>query len=150
MGIPGMYASVNNVTNTTTGDIIGYISPAGIPSIANQTDQELDVVTPYAVFPTLLVEGERGRAVGMAWWWNMVVGKKMQNPYGSTESERIDGTAVSSFVSWDSKVTTVVALLGGVGDLVREKMERDGIYGEFLRVLEVSVLRSTIEECVRC
>lgn len=75
--IPGMYASVNNVTNKQ-GQIIGYISNAGIPSIANQTQQELDVITPYSVFPTLLVNGERGRAVGMAWWWNMVLGKKMQ------------------------------------------------------------------------
>ncbi|KAK5164593.1 uncharacterized protein LTR77_009799 [Saxophila tyrrhenica] len=136
--VPGEYASVNNVTDTY-GEIIGYISNAGIPSIANQTEQGLDVVTPYAVFPTLLVEGKRDRAVGMTWWRNMVTGKKMQNPYGSTESERLDGTAVSSFVSWDSKITTVAALLGDVVDEVRQKMKVDGIYEEFLRVTEVGV-----------
>jgi hypothetical protein len=136
--IPGEYASVNNVTDSS-GQIIGYISNAGIPSISNQTVQELDVITPYGVFPNLLVEGERGRAVGMAWWWNMVTGKKMQNPYGSTESERIDGTAISSFVSWDSKITTVNALLGGVVDEVRAKMKADGIYGQFVKVTNVSV-----------
>lgn len=87
-----------------------------------------------------MVEGERGRAVGMAWWWNMVTGKKMQNPYGSTESERRDGKAISSFVSWDSKITTVSALLGGVVDLVREKLKADGLYGEFLTVANVSLL----------
>ena len=139
MQVPGMYASVNNVTDET-GQIIGYISNAGIPSISNQTIQELDVVTPYAVFPTLLVEGETGQGVGMAWWWNMVMGKKMQNPYGSTESERVDGTAVSSFVSWDSKITTVNALLGGVSGFVRLKMQNDGIYDEFLAVTQVSSL----------
>lgn len=138
--IPGMYASVNNVTDST-GQIIGYISNAGIPSIANITKQELDVITPYSVFPTLLVEGETGRAVGMAWWWNMVTGKKMQNPYGSTESERVDGKAVSSFVSWDSKITTVNALLGGVTDFVRTKMKADGIYKEFLSITNVSPTR---------
>ncbi len=138
--IPGEYASVNNVTDST-GEIIGYISNAGIPNISNQTKQELDVITPYAVFPTLLVEGERGRSVGMAWWWNMVMGKKMQNPYGSTESERVDGTAISSFVSWDSKITTVAALLGGVVDEVREKMKADGMYSEFLTVTKVSIAR---------
>lgn len=68
----------------------------------------------------------------------MVLGKKMQNPYGSTESERVDGTAVSSFVSWDSKVTTVAALLGGVSDLVKRKMMKDGIYREFIKVTKVS------------
>ena len=69
----------------------------------------------------------------------MVLGKKMQNPHGSTESERIDGTAVSSFVSWDSKITTVVALLGGVGDFVRAKMMDDGIYQEFIDVTNVGL-----------
>ena len=68
----------------------------------------------------------------------MVMGKKMQNPYGSTESERVDGTAISSFVSWDSKITTVNALLGGVVPFVRAKMKVDGIYEEFLEVTNVS------------
>lgn len=70
-----MYASINNSTDPKTDEIIGYISPAGIPSIANQTDQELDVVTPYGVFPTVLFD----KAVGLAWWRNMIVGKKMQS-----------------------------------------------------------------------
>lgn len=76
--------------------------------------------------------------IGMLWWWNMVMGKKMQNLYGSTESERVDSTDVSSFVSWDSKITTVAALLGGAGDFVRENLKKDGIYEEFLSVLNVS------------
>ncbi|KAK4561672.1 hypothetical protein LTR86_004351 [Recurvomyces mirabilis] len=133
LGIPGMFASVNNVTDQA-GQIIGYISNAGIPSISNQTLQELDVITPYSVFPTLLVERGWGRRVGIAWWWNMVRAKKMQNPYGSTESERLDGTAISSFLSWDSKVTTVVALLGGVSGFVKAKMMEEGIYNEFINV----------------
>ncbi|KUJ15856.1 putative GPI anchored protein [Mollisia scopiformis] len=130
--VPGMFASVNNSTNPTTGQIIGYISNAGIPSISNQTVQELDVMTPYSVFPLILFN----KAIGMAWWKNMVDGKKMQNPYGSSESTRVDGTATSSFVSWDSKLTTVNAILGGVGHIVREKMQRDGLYDDFVYVLQ--------------
>lgn len=136
--IPGMYASVNNITDPATNQIEGYISNAGIPSIAFITEQELDVITPYSVFPTLLALGEKGRSVGAAWLWNMLQGKKMQNVYGTTESERVDGEGVSSFVSWDSKITTVVALLGGVGDLVREGLREGGLYEEFLMVVEVS------------
>lgn len=75
--IPGMYASINNITDPATGDVTGYISAAGIPSIANQTVQELDVITPYSVFPTILFN----KAVGMAWWRNMAIGKKMQSEY---------------------------------------------------------------------
>ncbi|KAK2589834.1 hypothetical protein QQS21_012493 [Conoideocrella luteorostrata] len=126
--IPGLFASVNNSTNVTTDEIIGYISPAGIPSIASQKEQEHDVITPYGTWPTIMFD----KAVGLAWWHNMVMAKKMQNPYGSTESTRVDGKLVSALVTWDSKITTVVALLGGVGDLVRSKMKKDGIYNEFI------------------
>jgi hypothetical protein len=157
-----MYASVNNSTDPITGQIIGYISNAGIPSISNQTVQELDVVTPYSVFPSLMFD----QGVGLAWWKNIVEAKKMQSkliprpvkdrttlkknkggltdnslsladPYGSTESARIDGTAISSFVSWDSKITTVNGLLGGVGQFVGQKMRNDGIYQEFIEIAEV-------------
>jgi hypothetical protein len=44
---------------------------------------------------------------------------------------------MSSFVSWDSKITTVNALLGGVSDLVRKKMKTDGIYDNFIAVTQV-------------
>jgi hypothetical protein len=57
---PGMFASVNNSTDSS-GQIIGYISDAGIPSISNQTTFELDVITPYSVFPVMLFE-QRGWA----------------------------------------------------------------------------------------
>lgn len=92
------------------------------------------------------------KTVGLAWWHNMAVAKRMQsecsislplrylstnsNPdlYGSSESTRVDGTATSAFVSWDSKVTTINGLLGGVTSLVRAKMQSDGVYDTFLQV----------------
>ena len=128
----GMFASVNNITDPTTGQIDGYISYAGIPSISVQQEQELDVITPYSVFPTILFN----RTVGLMWYKNMLDGKGMQNPYGSTESGRRDGTGISAFVSWDSKVTTLVALLGGVGDMIREVLRNEGHYHDFCRVTE--------------
>jgi hypothetical protein len=73
--VPGMFASVNNSTDPTTNEIISYISNAGIPSIANQTIQYLEVITPYSVFPTILFN----KSVGLAWWRNMLLGKKMQS-----------------------------------------------------------------------
>lgn len=64
------------------------------------------------------------------------------DPYGSTESTRVDGELVSALLTWDSKVTTVVALLGGVTDLVRQKMKADGIYNEFIHIAKVCSLQS--------
>jgi len=124
---PGLYASVNNVTNPATNDVYGYISNAGIPSVSNQTLQELDIITPYGSFPTFLFD----KTVALAWYHNMLIGKGMQNSYGSTESTKRDGSAISAFVSWDSKITTVNGILGGTGQIVKGKMQRDGIYDEF-------------------
>ncbi|TFK35374.1 hypothetical protein BDQ12DRAFT_635257 [Crucibulum laeve] len=129
--IPGMYASINNSTDSN-GQIIGYISNAGIPEIANQTVQELDVITPYSTMNTMLVN----KTVGLVWWHNMVIAKRMQNIYGSSESTRVDGTATSAFVSWDSKMTTVNGLFGGVTSLVRTKMQREGVYRPFIDVVQ--------------
>ncbi|KAF2473431.1 uncharacterized protein BDR25DRAFT_323966 [Lindgomyces ingoldianus] len=120
--LPGMYASVNNITDSSC-QIRGYILSVGIPSTSNQTVQELDVVTPYAVFPTILFN----RSIGLAWWKNMVDGKGMQNPYGSTKSERVDGGDISSFVSWNSKITTVTAILGGYENSFGQRLRGENV-----------------------
>jgi hypothetical protein len=62
------------------------------------------------------------------------------DPYGSTEATRVDGEGVSAVLTWDSKVLTVVSIIGGIGDLVREKLQADGLYNEFIRIAEVSFL----------
>jgi hypothetical protein len=68
---------------------------------------------------------------------NSSVNSSFIDPYGSTESTRVDGEGVSALLTWDSKVLTVVSILGGVTDLVREKMKQDGIYDEFIEIAEV-------------
>jgi hypothetical protein len=42
-------------------------------------------------------------------------------------------------VSWDSKITTVNAILGGVGENYVKEMKEDGIYEEFIDIVQVSV-----------
>ncbi|KXN83534.1 hypothetical protein AN958_01243 [Leucoagaricus sp. SymC.cos] len=110
-GLPGMFASINNSTDQN-GEIIGLI-------------------TPYSTMNTMVVN----KIVGYLWWHNMARAKRMQNLYGSSESTRIDGTATSAFVSGDSKITTVNGILGGVILLVRTRMQREGVYDEFTRVV---------------
>ncbi|KAF8499481.1 putative GPI anchored protein [Hysterangium stoloniferum] len=148
---PGMYASVNNSTDSN-GQIIGcelyfllffsfyfnagnyqiFLMLVSPPSLTKRSKSMTVVITPYSTMNTMIVN----KPVGLAWWHNMVVAKRMQNPYGSSESTRMDGTATSAFVSWDSKVTTVNGILGGVSFLVRSKMQREGIYDEFIEVVQ--------------
>lgn len=144
---PGMFASVSKVTtipNSTSATSAssnsaelddgshGSISAAGISSLSTHPTQDLDVITPSSVFPTLLFN----TSIGLVWYKNMLDAPAMQTPYGAASSLRRDGTRVSNFVGWDGKVTVVVALLGGVGDLVRRKMEKEAVYFEFVRVAE--------------
>jgi hypothetical protein len=39
-------------------------------------------------------------------------------------------------LTWDSKVTTVNALLGGVRDLVRQGLKKEGLYKTFISITE--------------
>lgn len=127
---PGMFAKVSNVTYSGTVGHPTYIETAGIPSAATQQEQELGVVTPYSVFPTILFD----RTVGLSWYKTMLDGKCMQSIYGNTAATRRDGAAVSTLVSWESKAPTLLALLGGVTDFVRQGMKIDGIYDQFLNI----------------
>jgi hypothetical protein len=52
-------------------------------------------------------------------------------------------------VTWDSKITTVNAILGGVTQWVRQKMQADGIYDEFIQYATVSPF-STILAGIHC
>lgn len=90
--VPGLFASVNNSTDPETDTIIGYISPAGIPSIASQKEQEHDVITPYGAWPTIMFD----KAVGLAWWHNMVTAKKMQSELHPVHRSRSTCAAQSS------------------------------------------------------
>ncbi|THC93507.1 hypothetical protein EYZ11_007031 [Aspergillus tanneri] len=85
-------------------------------------------------FEIWMTENAKYKSTGKLAYNNSLT--KCADPYGSTESTRIDGTLVSALVTWDSKVTTMVALLGGVGDLVRQKMQADGIDQDFLLIAD--------------
>lgn len=130
MAIPGLYASVTDVC--PPGQLPPtYISAAGIQSIAFQPVLRRDVVTPYGAFPTILAD----MGVGLAWYNLMLNGSSMQGPLGSTEAIDVNATMISPVATWDSKITTVVAMVGGVADLVQAGMIRDGTYARFAEVI---------------
>lgn len=139
MGVPGMFASAVNGTSPSSGVMTANatleyqeINNAGIPSVAVFEQQELDVVTPYSVASTILYD----RGTGLAWYKNMLDGKQMQTVYGSTAAARLDGSAVARFVSWKTKAPTLLALMGGIVDIVRDAMKEDDIYESFYQRIE--------------
>lgn len=47
----------------------------------------------------------------------MLAGPRMQGPHGSTEAVAINGSMISPLGTWDSKITTVLALAGGIANI---------------------------------
>lgn len=88
-----------------------------------------NVVTPYAAFPAIL--SGAARSAGLAWYNFMLALPKMQTQFGSVESIDTRGE-VAHLLTWDAKVTTVLAMLGGTGPLLRRYLARDGLLQIFL------------------
>lgn len=129
--MPGLFAAMSNTTTPTTQDAnIEYIFNAGIPSAAFNQTQEQDVITPYAAFPAILFDS----VTGLIWYNNVLSAPCMQTVYGSADGVRRDGSAISRVVSWGTKAPTLLALLGGITDFVRDGLTRDGVLTQFLDI----------------
>jgi len=120
-GIPGMKASCYG-TNPW------YVDRLGVEEVSFGFDDQVresdKMVTPYGAFP--LIMSDRGQ--GLAWHRAMISRPKMQNKYGSTEASRQtnDNPDVAYKCTWDTKVTTDVALVGGTHALLKRYLQANG------------------------
>jgi len=126
--IPGMFASVGNVTHPN-GIGVSYLSALGIQELAFEKVVYNHVVTPYATFPVFLAN----QRIGLIWYHNHLLGSKMQNIFGNTESITVNGDRICPLVTWDSKITTVLAMLGGAGHLAGRQLKYDQKYESFCK-----------------
>ncbi|MBI4372266.1 MAG: DUF89 family protein, partial [Candidatus Omnitrophica bacterium] len=130
-GIPGLFASVHGVVQGNENP--PYISDLGIQAIARERVTRQDVVTPYASFPVILAGGP---GIGLVWYDLMLDGPRMQGPHGSIESIDIKGTAIAPLLTWDAKITTDVALVGGITDETAAALKKDGRYQRFFDLVD--------------
>eukprot|EP00437_Effrenium_voratum_P007366 CAMPEP_0181437902 /NCGR_PEP_ID=MMETSP1110-20121109/21625_1 /TAXON_ID=174948 /ORGANISM="Symbiodinium sp., Strain CCMP421" /LENGTH=621 /DNA_ID=CAMNT_0023561557 /DNA_START=42 /DNA_END=1907 /DNA_ORIENTATION=+ len=127
-GLNGLIASVNAPGGTTCDADSGrYCSALGIQTLAERPIFTDHVLTPYGAFPTILVD----RAAGLAWYNHMLSMPRAQTPLGSIEAFTQDGQEVAPIVTWDSKATTALAMLGGSGDLVSAYMAKENVLEGF-------------------
>ncbi len=130
--IPGLYASVTSDAKRGTYRF-DYWSACGIQQIAVEKIEHQSVVTPYGSFPVIMAN----ESIGLAWYLNMLQGPAMQNLYGSTEAANIDGKSISPVITWDSKITTLVAMLSShLIDISRQILQRDQNYERFYNITE--------------
>lgn len=61
----------------------------------------------------------------------MLSAPRMQSAYGSIEAINVNGTEISPLTTWDSKITTVLSMLGGVGSITKRGLQSqtDSVYG---------------------
>ncbi len=136
--IPGLYASVTNTDPPVCGGG-GYVSALGIQAIAFQNVTCARIVTPYAASPMLA--SEHSRAAGLVWYAHMLNRSRMQGPYGSTESCSADSDVISPVLTWDSKVNSLVAAIGGAIDIIASQLDSDGLLARFNSVVETEYAR---------
>lgn len=117
---PGLLASINDVTDGSQ-TIPDYISATGVPEVGSQVVTRTDVITPYGSYGLMM----QNITAGLCWYNNMLQATRMQSSYGSTEAINVNGTEISPLVTWDSKITTVLAMLGGVGGIVRDALKKE-------------------------
>jgi len=138
--IPGLFASVHGVV--TYNSAPPYIGALGIQKLAREQVSRSDIVTPYAAFSVILAEiVKKGMlagppAIGLAWLNTMLKGPKMQSRYGSPDSVHIKGNAMAPVLTWDAKVTTVLAVVGGIYQEIAEALKQDGKYQRFYQIVE--------------
>lgn len=89
------------------------------------------LVTPYSTLTLFLAN----KTAAVLWYHNMISGPAGQNQYGSTEGVSVFGESVSPFVTWDSKMTTVLGMMGGVQEYTAKKMVADGYLRLFQNIL---------------
>ena len=123
----GMFAAVTGPAKSNT-DNMDYYADCGIESICFQKITHTHMVTPYSVFPLILVN----KNVGAVWLHNMLTSPAGQTIYGALEATSIDGKDISPVMTWDSKITTVLAVMGGNRDIVREYLKQTNKYGLFV------------------
>jgi hypothetical protein len=125
----GFFASVN-------APDLNYMSLLGVQAVASEIGVGNTVSAPYATFPMLLADQVSHNNTGLNWLRNVLAYDKMLGDYGMTESYDTHTFAIASLLTWDGKVLTDLAMMGGVFRETREFMIEDGIYLPFMALIE--------------
>jgi hypothetical protein len=124
----GFFASVNTPANT-------YESLLGIQAVASQRGVKNTTLAPYATFPMLLADQNQQTNTGLTWLKNILAYDNMLSEYGALESYDTSTFTITPLLTWDGKALTSLAMMGGVIDETREFMIKEGVYLEFMHLV---------------
>ena len=143
-GYPGFGASAHHPLGK------GYMSACGIEGIGSQPLEHQDTYTPYGAFPILLeFAGREDGNVGLIWLHNMLLGPRMQGPFGAGESGDNAGTGTAPIKTIDASFTTLLALSGGLEKETAEMLRAHGKYEQFLAIMKGEFEETFAEQPLR-
>jgi hypothetical protein len=125
----GFFASVNTPANS-------YESLLGIQAVASQNGVKNTVIAPYANFPMLLADQNQQTNTGLKWLKNTLAYDNILSEYGVLESYDTSTFAITPLLTWDGKALPSLAMMGGVIDETREFMIQEGVYLEFMNLID--------------
>lgn len=67
----------------------------------------------------------------------MLMSPSAQTKYGSLEATNVTGHNVSPMLTWDTKITTLVAMLGGTRHIIEKELEKRGVLNVMKNRLEL-------------
>lgn len=143
-GYPGFAASAHHPLGK------GYMSACGIEGVGSQPLEHQDTYTPYGAFPLLLeFAGQESANVGLIWLHNMLLGPRMQGPFGAAESGDNAGTGVAPVKTIDASFTTLLALSGGLEKETAQMLRAHGKYDQFLTLMRREYQEAFAGEALR-
>ena len=123
-----------------------YISKLGIAELASVNEKIYnDIVAPYATYPVIMADHLLGSNAGIQWLRGIANIDKMIGPYGMTEAFAVDDQAIAPVLTWDGKITTVLALMGGVVNETRDFLIEDNLYLKFLNYVNSDYSKITTD-----
>jgi len=136
-GLGGMMAAAYRPK--ADGGMPMYMDTLGIQSVSYGYPEPAKsdlVVSPYGSFPLILAD----RGMGLAWHRATAARPKMQSPYGTVEASiafPADGSdpSVAPIHTWDTKVTSDLAMVGGTGDIIQRFFDENGLTERFNAIL---------------
>lgn len=107
-----MYGCQAGPASSNTEDTGYYCS--GIAEIAFQPITFDKLVTPYGSYPLLLLD----KILGAVWLHNSIYSPAGQTKYGALEGTGLNGSLISPVLTWDTKITAVLAAMNGTIDIL--------------------------------
>lgn len=67
------------------------------------------------------------QTLGAVWLHNSIRSPAGQTQFGALEGTGIDGTEISPVLTWDTKITAALAVMGGLQEVATSFLEEEGL-----------------------